>query len=346
MPMMAHILAERHGFDCTVLFAINKKTGVIDTNQRDHIPGLEALKDADLMVVYLRFRSLVDEQMQLIEDYLDTGRPIIGIRTATHAFNFSKLPESPFAHYSYSNTSEKYTGGFGRQVLGQNWVNHWGGHGRQASRGRFAPGTEKHPIFSGIADGEIWGPTDVYEATLPQPEGVEAILLGEVSESMQPDAGPAATRNDPMMPIAWTWQRPVGAKGRVFTSTIGGAMSGKDDWANEGMRRMIVNACYWTLQLEDQIPEKADVTPVLTPNPFRRGVKPEEALQQGVAGWKAKERTVLFYGNAMVERLLEQGEFEAGCRSHSPMLDCRCEVWLGREMKSAIACGWKAMPST
>ena len=57
MPMMAHILAERHGFDCKVLFAINRKTGVIDTHQRDHIPGLEALKDADLMVIYTRFRA-------------------------------------------------------------------------------------------------------------------------------------------------------------------------------------------------------------------------------------------------------------------------------------------------
>ena len=102
MPMMAHILAELHGFDCTVLFAINRKTGVIDTNQRDHIPGLEALADADLMVIFTRFRTLVDEQMQMIQDYIDSGRPVIGIRTSTHAFDFSKKPDSPFAKFSYS----------------------------------------------------------------------------------------------------------------------------------------------------------------------------------------------------------------------------------------------------
>ena len=79
MPMMAHILTEHHGFDCKVLFAINRKTGVIDTNQRDHIPGLEALADADLMVIFTRFRTLVDDQMQMIEDYLATGKPVIGI---------------------------------------------------------------------------------------------------------------------------------------------------------------------------------------------------------------------------------------------------------------------------
>ncbi|MFN0078165.1 MAG: hypothetical protein ACKVY0_17050 [Prosthecobacter sp.] len=79
--------------------------------------------------------------------------------------------------------------------------------------------------------------------------------------------------NDPMMPVAWTWQRPVGAKGRVFTSTIGGAKASGSDFANEAMRRMLVNACYWTLGLENAIPPKADVTPVTVPHPFKRGVR-------------------------------------------------------------------------
>ncbi len=350
MPMMAHILAERHGFDCTVLFAINRETSVIDTNQRDHIPGLEALADADLMVVFTRFRSLVNEEMKLFQDYLDSGKPVIGIRTATHAFDFSKNPESPFAKYSYSNTGDEFTGGFGRQVLGQNWIAHWGGHGKQSTRGRFAPNTAEHPILRGIADGEIWGPTDTYEASVPQPEGCVAILLGEVCENMDPAAGPAPAppadakgraainKNDPMMPIAWTYQRPVGVKGRVFTSTIGGAMSGKDDWANEGMRRMFVNACYWTLEMEAQIPAKADVTPVLLPNPFKRGVKPEEALKEGLAQLAKGDNTILFYGNSMVERLLEQGELEARLQVAQPNagLKIRSLAWTGDEVGNRL----------
>ncbi|MDF1737940.1 MAG: sulfatase-like hydrolase/transferase [Verrucomicrobiales bacterium] len=346
MPMMAHILAERHGFDCKVLFAINRKTGVIDTNQRDHIPGLEALEDADLMVIFTRFRALEEAQMQMIEDYLATGKPVIGIRTSTHAFDFSKAPESAFSHYSYSHES----GGFGRKVLGQNWIRHWGRHGTESSRGRFAPGMEKHPILTGIEDGEIWGPTDVYEATLPQPDGCEAILLGEVCESMESDSGPtpappanakgraAINKNDPMMPIAWTYLRDVGAKGRVFTSTIGGAMKGRDDWANEGMRRMFVNACYWVLGMEDQIPEKADVTPVLEPNPFKRGVKPEEALKEGLAKLAEGKDTILFYGNSMVERLLEDGELEARLQLAQPDagLKIRSLAWTGDEVGNRL----------
>ena len=346
MPMMAHILTEHHGFDCKVLFAINRKTGVIDTNQRDNIPGLEALADADLMVVFNRFRALEDAQMKMIEDYLATGKPVIAFRTSTHAFDFSKNPTSPFASYSYSHES----GGCGRKVLGQNWIRHWGRHGTESSRGRFAPGKGKHPILTGIKDGEIWGPTDVYEATLPQPEGCEAILLGEVCETMDPNSGPtpalpanakgraAINKNDPMMPIAWTYQRDVGAKGRVFASTIGGAMAGKDDWANAGMRRMFVNACFWTLEMEDQIPEKADVTPVLEPNPFKRGVKPEDALKEGLAQLKAGENTILFYGNSMIERLLEQGELEARLHLADPEagIKVRSLAWTGDEVGNRL----------
>jgi len=66
-------------------------------------------------------------------------------------------------------------------------------------------------------------------------------------------------------------------KGRVFTSTIGGAMAGGSDFANEAMRRLFVNACYWTLGMEDKLPTKVDVTPVDATNPFKRGVKPSDA---------------------------------------------------------------------
>ncbi len=288
MPMMAQILAEHHGFDCQVLFAINRETGVIDTNQKDNIPGLEALRTADLMVIFTRFRALPDEQMKFIDDFLATGKPVIGLRTATHAFSFPKESASAYLRYSFNDRGPEFVGGFGQQVLGQTWVNHWGNHGRQSTRGVFAPGAAGHPILRGIADGEIWGPTDVYEATLPPPDGCAPILLGQVLQGMSPTDAPVTGEqmngkwkkmvkvNEPMMPIAWTYTRPVGVKGRVFTSTIGGAMAGGSDFANEAMRRMFVNACYWAVGLEAKIPARADVTLVGEPGRFHRGVKPQE----------------------------------------------------------------------
>src|SRR5438046_2194732 len=89
LPQLAKILARHHGFKCTVLFAIDPKDGTINPNKNDNIPGLEALRTADLAVFFLRFRNLPDNQMKEIVDYVESGRPIMGLRTATHSFNLS-----------------------------------------------------------------------------------------------------------------------------------------------------------------------------------------------------------------------------------------------------------------
>src|ERR1700688_41132 len=87
LPQLAKILATHHGFKCTVLFAIDLKDGTINPNETHNIPGLEALKTADLMVIFTRFRDLPDEQMKYIVDYVESGKPVVGLRTATHAFS-------------------------------------------------------------------------------------------------------------------------------------------------------------------------------------------------------------------------------------------------------------------
>src|SRR6185295_1701160 len=82
LPQLARIFSERHGFDCTVLFAIDPATGAIDPNRNDNIPGLEALDSADLMILFTRFRDLPDAQMKHIVDYVESGRPVVAMRTA------------------------------------------------------------------------------------------------------------------------------------------------------------------------------------------------------------------------------------------------------------------------
>src|SRR5687767_609907 len=125
LPQLAKILSKHHGFKCTVLFAIDSKTGVVNPNQKDNIPGLESLATADLMVIFTRFRDLPDEQMKHIVDYVESGRPIIGIRTATHAFDIKG--NKTYSKYGWTN--KEWDGGFGRQVLGETWINHHGKHG-------------------------------------------------------------------------------------------------------------------------------------------------------------------------------------------------------------------------
>ena len=88
LPQLARILSKHHGFKCTVLFSLNAK-GEIDP-KASNIPGLEALASADLMVLFVRFRHLPDDQMKHLADYVDAGKPVLGIRTATHAFSGGK----------------------------------------------------------------------------------------------------------------------------------------------------------------------------------------------------------------------------------------------------------------
>jgi type 1 glutamine amidotransferase len=242
LPQLGKILAKHHGFKCTVLFAIDPKTGEINPQVNNNIPGLENLKTADLMIIATRFRALPEEQMQHIVDYVEAGKPIIGMRTATHAFLGMK---GKFAMYNNGSGDKAFLGGFGRQVLGEKWVAHHGGHGSQSTRGIFAKDAATHPILTGIKDGDIWGPTDVYTASPLAPSTV--LVYGQVVAGMKPtDKALEGKKNDPMMPIAWTREY---KGGRVFTTTMGSA----DDLVSDGTRRMLVNASFWTLGLESKI---------------------------------------------------------------------------------------------
>lgn len=280
LPQLGKILAKHHGFKCTVLFPIGKD-GTINPNAGESdIPGLEALKTADLMIMGLRFRDLPDEQMQHLADYIESGKSIIGTRTSTHAFNIKGGKK--FAKYSWGNNDKEYLKGFGKQVLGETWVAHHGAHGREATRGIFAPGEEKNPILTGIKSGEIFGPSDVYTVHLPLPGDSRPLVLGEVVAGMNPeDKAVEGKKNDPMMPVAWTktYRTASGNEARVFTTTMGAAT----DLANEALRRLLVNASFWALRMEEKIPEKANVDLVGEYNPskfsfggFKKGVKPED----------------------------------------------------------------------
>jgi hypothetical protein len=280
LPQLAKILAKHHGFKCTALFAIEPADGTINPNV-SNIPGLESLKTADLMIIFTRFRNLPDDQMKHLVDYIESGRPIIGLRTATHAFNIP--PDKPFAKYSYNWPGPEFVQGFGRQVLGETWISHHGLHGKQATRGIIVRDQANHPILRGIKDGDIFGPTDVYGVRLPLPGDCTPLVLGQVVEGLAPsDKAATGEQNNPMMPIAWTKTyvsagRPAGA--RVFTTTMGASQ----DFASPGLRRLLVNASYWALMMEDRIPSESNVDLVGDYNPlpfgdnkFKKGVKPSD----------------------------------------------------------------------
>jgi hypothetical protein len=275
-PMLARILAERHGFKCTVLFAINPANGMIEPTILNSIPGIEALDKADLCIVALRFREWPDAQMKHFVDYVNSGKPIIGLRTATHAFSY-KNKTSPYAKYSFDST--EWPGGFGQQVLGETWVDHHGKHGVESTRGIINATYADHPILRGVTD--IWGPTDVYTVTHL---GADARVLvwGQVLTGMKPaDPKLEGKKNDPMMPLVWVreYTAEKGKTSKIVTTTMGAAV----DFENEGLRRLIVNACYWAVGLEKKISVKSNMDFVGEYKPlyfgfgqFKKGVKPED----------------------------------------------------------------------
>ncbi|MES3018417.1 MAG: ThuA domain-containing protein [Bacteroidota bacterium] len=276
LPMLAKILTERHGFRTSVLFAINPETHLIDPNYSQNIPGLESLESADLMIISTRFRELPDVQMEYIHNYLFAGKPVIGLRTATHAFHYSRNPGNKYAKYGYKSVVKGWEGGFGKRILGENWVNHHGSHGREGTRvlvnGLEIAGGNK--ILGGIND--IWVASDVYGIT-SLPSNSKILLWGQVTASMNSASQGLWTKS--LMPVAWTrtYESESGKTGRVFTTTMGAAI----DFISEDMRRLVVNASYWAVGLEKNMPEKTNVDFVGTYEPsmfgmdkFKKGKKP------------------------------------------------------------------------
>ena len=276
LPLLAKIMAEHHGFKCTVLFAIDPATGAITPSHQTNIPGLEALEDADLAVFLLRFRNLPDDQMKYIADYTNSGKPIIGMRTSTHAFNIPG--DRKYHEYSFNYNGE-YKKGWGRQVLGETWINHHGHHGRESTGGVPVKGKEGHPILRGCKD--IWGDTEVYGVTKLEGDS-DPILLGAVLDGMTPDAKPVeGKKNEPMMPVAWvkSYKGTSGKTSTVFNTTMGAAT----DLVSEGTRRMLVNSMFWCLEMEDAITADLNVSIVGDYKPtkfgfggFRKGLKPSD----------------------------------------------------------------------
>ena len=276
LPALARILARHYGFKCSVFFTTNAQTGFIEPGSSD-ISGLEALKTADLLVVFLRFQDFPDAEMQHIADYLERGGPVVGFRTATHAFQI-KRTDAKFLKYHWQ-TGDEYKGGFGRQILGETWVSHYGTNHKQSSRLLLQADQATHPILRGVKD--VWVQSGGYMA---HPiEGSQILAKGQILNGMTPDAPAAADKEE--VAVAWyrSYTSSSGKTGRVFTTTHGAS----EDLLNDGFRRMAVNALLWAAGLEKSIEPTGDISFVgpYQPTTFRfggyvKGVKPSD-----VAGW-------------------------------------------------------------
>ncbi len=340
MPMLAKILSQKHGFGCTVVFSHSADGSYIDPNNQQGLRGLKALDDADLMIIGTRFRQPVEEEARHLTDYLNAGKPVIGIRTATHAFNGKG-----------SFGGEISFGEFGRKILGETWVSHHGGHKRQGARGVIEPGKASHPILNSVAD--VFAPSDVYGVThLTDADNI--LMRGAVTETLDPSSNNIeGDKNHPMQPFAWlhTYRAPSGATGTSFCTTAGASV----DFVCEDLRRMIVNAAYYLTGRD--VPARADVGFVdpfypsfygfiqdqdwwknadMQPSDYGLGKTPAAADPPGSPVWKfrptkesdhansvdalslRKGQRIAAVGNSLAERMNLFGHFEALLHTRFP----------------------------
>ena len=198
--------------------------------------------------------------------------PVVGLRTSTHGFNY-KNDKDPYYKYHFRYGGDDYKSGFGHQVLGQSWVGHYGRNHQQSTRITIQPDKAQHPILRGVKD--IHVQAGGYNAE-PAPDW-NILTMAQPLMTMKADGKPDASK--PPMASEWTreYSGKDGAKGRAFTSLYGAS----EDILNEGYRRMLVNAVYWSIGLEDQIKADSNIAFVgpYKPNTFggggyAKGIKP------------------------------------------------------------------------
>jgi len=264
LPALAKILAKHHGFKCTVLFTL-ADDGTIEP-QGPHLKGLVILNDADLLFMFMRFLNLPEEEMAHFDAYVQSGKPIIALRTSTHAF---KIPDGPWRKYDYANQGKEYLNGFGRQVLGETWVAHNGDNHLQSTRLTPVIHQKRHPVLTGV--GEMHTQTGSYLVS-PR-EGSWPLVMAQPLKGMAINSDPHPALYS--VPAVWTRLRDVGEKGRVLACTHGASV----DLLDDGLRRLLVNACFWALHEENRIKPRLNIEFV---GPFKPTEYASWAWNQGV----------------------------------------------------------------
>src|SRR6056297_278965 len=242
MPMLARLAKRELNAKVTICYALDS-LGIVDPNRLDHIAGLEALETADLMVIMTRFRALPENERTYISDYVESGKPIVGFRTSTHALKY----EDPTLAYWNNEWPTK--------VFGQQWITHHGhfDDGNHPLTEVYDIGKE-HPILNGFnsikayswlyhVDGGDW---KLYGDSEPLLEGRSLKSKHEMDGNL--DKYPLTN------PVAWTksYTGKKGIKARVFFTTLGHPY----DFKIPEVRKLALNGIFWALGKEKNIPKE------------------------------------------------------------------------------------------
>jgi len=218
LPEFARELQSKHSVSCEFALGVAKSN---DAKERNDISNMGLLADADLAIVYVRRRALPKEQMKHLRNYIKSGKPLIGLRTASHAFSIRNEKPEP----GYADWPE-----FDHDVLGGNYQGHHGNKAGNAPRTYVwvEPKMKFHPILAGVPGGEFHVRSWLYK-TSPLTATTTVLMTGRVDD------------RKPHEPVAWTNTHSGG--GRVFYTSLGHP----GDFQMPAFRRMLTNAVFWTL---------------------------------------------------------------------------------------------------
>jgi len=282
-PLMAKVLAKHHGFKCTVLFGLDAG-GNIKGGAKD-LPGLESLKDADLVFFFTRFMNLADNQADMLVDYFERGKPIVGVRTSTHCFNGQ---EGKWAKLNFDYQGEDYRGGLGEQILGNTWhkergQSHYGKNHIMGCTITPRDDASKHPILSGV------NPIHAYSGAYESKPPTDATPLLDVQVLNTFHTSDEINSEKPVVNGGWTRDFYIAPSGEKKTARVVYASFGaSEDLLDENARRFLANACLWACSMEDKIKPDLDVSMVggYSPTPYSNGIFYNLGVKpQDLAGW-------------------------------------------------------------
>jgi nicotinamidase-related amidase/type 1 glutamine amidotransferase len=182
------------------------------------LPGIEILKDADIALISVRRRALPEKQMDIIREFVNKGKPLVGIRTASHSFSLrgSKPPEG-------CATWET----FDADVFGGHYTNHHGDGPKVDIQA--AEGSARHPILEGVDVAQLRGNGSLYKVS-PLAPAAKPLLIGSIPSK-------------PAEPVLWVHATKAG--GRVVYTSLGHP----DDFRDPAFNRLLSNAVHWAVSL-------------------------------------------------------------------------------------------------
>ena len=215
IPVFAESLRREHNMMVTVLLGEGERAAF-------RFPNLEVISGADLIVVFARRIALPHDQLDLIRSYLKQGKPLVGIRTANHAF--SVTGQVGDGHEAWPEFVSEILGcenrGYGPQEAGVDVA--------------ILPEAKNNPVLTGVEPTRWHSEGSIYHVAPLLDRDATVLVTGRLKEKVEP--------------IAWT--RYTADQSRVFYTSLGYP----SDFDKPQFRNLLVNGIFWALDLERSVP--------------------------------------------------------------------------------------------